>query len=897
MTVPPFVRTCGLVSRLCGSPCLLSRAPRRLASHYAPGAGITLPIEGADVTSRTRNIGIIAHIDAGKTTTTERMLYYAGYNKRLGSVDEGSTTTDFLPLERKRGITIQSAAITFHWPPAQDSHSGVSEGGHPHGAYIVNLIDTPGHADFTFEVVRSLRVLDGAVCILDGVAGVEAQTEQVWRQAREYQVPKIIYVNKLDRVGAAFGTTVRDIASRLQVWPAVCQIPWYAEKGEHFQGVVDLIRLRGLKWPSSLANSHSDHGDGKLIEEYSLEQLSKIDAGLAEEAQRARIALIELLSEHDESMVDKFLEHNEDHLAIPSLDVFASLRTCTIHERRVVPIFAGASYRNIGVQPLLDAITMLLPNPSEAPDPDFKSGDLQAKIGDIASGRFQDLALTREPTKKVAKHHARPHGVSKQDLQACALAFKVVYDGKNFLVYVRVYHGSLRRNSLLFNTSLRTVEKAPRLHRMYASDPVEIDEIPAGQIGVVPNLKHARTGDTLIACTGLNPKSGAGPPWDEMQLRPIEVPPPVFFAGVEPASGSEETNVREALQILLREDPSLRLSKDEDTGQQLLSGMGELHLEIAQDRLLHGLRAKAVIGPIEIGYRECIAAAAGPCPVTLERETRGKLVAAGCAAKVTPLTEVIDRNTGDHVDSVLERDNNLIQISVKRSEEAPSAPIQKVLPGALHPEAVFHAMQSGALAALARGPQHRFAIHGTLIRLRIDPEKDIFGEATSLSILSAVSRAAVGDALRESNQTKRTGLVEPVMHVVVSVDEQSFGTVMHDISSTRSGHILGLDEAVEKDGRGLKDEAMPIDLSKVYSPPDPFRSDATSSHDDDAAAASQRSRRTIVARVPLREMVGYMKHLRSLTQGRGNFVMRLDSYDRMQPQKEKMVVKQLKGVE
>ncbi|QGA14549.1 hypothetical protein EYB26_002204 [Talaromyces marneffei] len=326
----------------------------------------TLTDAGIDL-EKTRNIGIIAHIDAGKTTTTERMLYYSGFTRRIGDVDDGSTVTDFLPAERARGITIQSAAITFHWPPlaADGTSSGPSleelesqNLPRSRASHTVNLIDTPGHADFTFEVLRSLRILDGAVCILDGVAGVEAQTEKVWHQASVYQIPRVVYVNKLDRDGAAFGRTVREVGSRLQGWPAVCQIPWFEGGNGRFTGIADVISLQGLLW--------KEGGDGKSVKVFDLAGLENEDKRLAEELKHARVALVELLSEHDEDMVESFFEH-EDHLKVPPMTILKSLRKCLLgpEAQKIIPVFAGSSFRNMGVQPLLDAVNNLLPGPSE----------------------------------------------------------------------------------------------------------------------------------------------------------------------------------------------------------------------------------------------------------------------------------------------------------------------------------------------------------------------------------------------------------------------------------------------------------------------------------------------------------------------------------------------------
>ncbi|KAE8149987.1 ribosome-releasing factor 2, mitochondrial [Aspergillus avenaceus] len=839
----------------------------------------------AETLDRTRNIGIIAHIDAGKTTTTERMLYYSGFTRRLGDVDEGSTVTDFLPAERARGITIQSAAITFHWPPesAGDIPAQQSQAPRSAASHTVNLIDTPGHADFTFEVMRSLRILDGAVCILDGVAGVEAQTEQVWHQASTYRIPRLVYINKLDRDGAAFGRTVREVASRLGGWPAVCQIPWFEGGNGRFIGVADAINLQGLRW---------NEGDGKTVKMLSLEQLASEEPELAEELKRARTALVELLSEHDEVMVEKFFEC-EDHLAVPANDILDSLRRCLLEEqgRKIIPIFAGASFRNIGVQPLLDAVTNLLPSPTETPDPEVSiggvtgslrrllSGDLLVEQGEKAAG-----GKGKQKKKSVIQTESR-NAIEK--LQGCGLAFKVVNDPKRgVLVYVRVYSGSLDRNSVLYNTNLNVSERAPRLLKMYANDAVEVDSIPEGHIGVVVGLKHTRTGDTLVSCSGNKPTPPE--PLNTLQLRPIAVPPPVFFASVEPHSLSEEKRLQESLSMLLREDPSLHVTVDEDSGQTLLSGMGELHLEIARDRLLNDLKAKASMGRIEIGYRECPLDASAPTTKVFDKEIAGRKGKAGCTAQIEPLTDSPDTSPDTTSTTTTNINGNQITISTpdlqievskKGIEESP------LLPSGLDIPTLRTSLQNGCLAALARGPKYTFPMHATKVTLTLDPSH-LHGTDTTPSSLSAAARHATTAALHSLQD--RTSLMEPLMNVSISIDEGSLGPVVHDISSSRGGHIISLDSDSDHHDEHEKQEQQ-INPNKVYAPPDPFQAS------NGIEAAGTNRPRTITAKVPLKEMVGYLKHLRSLSAGRGTFVMSVDRFERMTAPRVKGVLAELRG--
>ncbi|CAG8271231.1 unnamed protein product [Penicillium salamii] len=857
---------------------------------------------------RTRNIGIIAHIDAGKTTTTERMLFYSGFTRRIGDVDEGSTVTDFLPAERARGITIQSAAITFHWPPGEVDGSTSQQAGAqgesiPRSAYphTINLIDTPGHADFTFEVMRSLRILDGAVCILDGVAGVEAQTEKVWNQASTYKIPRIIFVNKLDRDGAAFGRTVREVSSRLGVYPAVCQIPWFLGGNGAFVGVADAIHLQGLRW--------KEGEDGRAVKMTGLQQLETEEPALAQELRRARIALVELLSEHDEEIVEKFFECEEDHLAVSPADIIQSLRRCVLDQSsRIIPLFAGASFRNMGVQPLLDSIVNLLPSPPEAPDPEVSIGGVKGGLRNLLSGDLivqQSEKASASPKGKQQKKKNTSVQNSNDPiskLQSCALAFKVVNDAKRgVLVYVRVYSGSLDRNSLLFNTNLHLSERAPRLLKMYANDAVEVDSIPAGHIGVVVGLKQTRTGDTLVSYAGN--KATPPEPLTSLQLRPIAVPPPVFFTSVEPHSLSEEKRMQESLALLLREDPSLHVNVDEESGQTLLSGMGELHLEIARDRLINDLKAKATMGRIEIGYRETALGASSPITTVFDREIAGRKGKAGCTAVAEQLDENDEAPHDQDTLLVETYDGNQIiirapglQIEHSSRGEEESSPL---LPPGMDLVQFRTALQNGAVAALARGPQFTFPMHNTRVTLTIDPATDLFGNETSTSALTSAARQATVAALRDVQAGAGTTMMEPVMNVIISVDEASLGSVVHDISSSRGGHIISLDEEVPLPGtdassaaQALEEEALPpIDTSRVYAPPDPFETPSIGVE----IPASVTRPRTITAKVPLKEMVGYLKHLRSLTAGRGTFVMSVDRFENMSGQRQKAVIAELRG--
>ncbi|KAL8853653.1 MAG: hypothetical protein Q9221_001464 [Calogaya cf. arnoldii] len=769
---------------------------------------------------------------------------------------------------------------------------------------MINLIDTPGHADFTFEVVRSLRILDGAVCILDGVAGVEAQTEKVWKQAANYGIPKIIYINKLDRDGAAFGRTVHEIASRLFVWPAVCQVPWFESGKGRFCGLGDVVNLRAYRWP--------DGGDGKLVETIPIDELGEADSLFAEEIKKARLALVEVLSSHDEIMVEKFLDVDERSLDIAPDHIHASLRRCFLKKgSRIVPVYGGASFRNIGVQPLLDAVVQLMPNPNEVPIPEVSVGRAEGDLKQLMSGELLSTEAQSSPTtsRKGMKLTSRQPMAVISNLEACALAFKVVHDARRgALVYVRVYSGTISRGASLYNTNLQVTEPVQRLLRMYASDSVDIPTLPAGQIGVIPGLKHARTGDTLISYVGASPKTGPPPPLNSLQLRPIEVPPAVFFSSVESNSLGEAKAVGHALDLLIREDPSLQLSVDEDSGQTLLSGMGEFHLEIAGDRLIKDLKAKATMGKIEIAYREALLFPSPPKTALVNREIAGKKAKACCTAVVDRLEEHEQhRDSIDYYESNVLENGNLITTSIDVSNEStvsnedvtPEDPAETPdashgrLPSHLSSETLHMSLRNGALAALGRGIHYPFPFHNVHVSISIDPRHELLGKDTSTASLSSAAREATKAALKDAAKGG-TAIMEHVMKVIVSTDDASLGAVVKDLNSERGGSVQSLDDA-DVTTSGVREDLPTIDLRKVYAPRDPFEG-GTSFADQELAEMNNSNRqRTIKARVPLREMMGYLKHLRSITGGRGSFVMSPDRFERVIGQKVQRLKKALRG--
>lgn len=717
------------------------------------------------------------------------------------------------------------------------------------------------------------------------MAGVEAQTEKVWAQASAYQIPRIVFVNKLDRDGAAFGRTVRQIGTRLHTWPAVCGLPWWNAEGK-LQGVGDVIGLRGMAYKKG--------GDGKDIQVVGLEDLAREDATLAMELKRARIALVEILSEHDDAMVEHYLDADEDQLAISPNDIINSLRRVVLMQPQlVVPVFAGASFRNVGVQPLLDAVVDLLPSPAERPDSAIKlENGIQGGLADFLAGTLGPAtpAASQKSGKALSKDKA---SFALQSLEACALAFKVVADSKRgVLVYVRVYSGVLKTNAPLWNTNLRNTERGQRLLKMYANDAVDIESIPAGQIGVIPGLKFARTGDTLISYTGAHPKTGPPAPVSSLQLRPINVPPPVFFVSVEPNSLAEAKHIREALNLLLREDPSLHVSIDEESGQTHLAGMGELHLEIARDRLVDDLKAKARIGSIEIGYREAVTGPSGVVEETFDRDVAGKSSTAGCQASIEPLADRMIPTGITNLSFELPDNNHLTIVTPNLdSDGLPVGPELPSLPPHLSLQTVIQALRTGTSSALARGPTHSYPVHTTSVVLTFDLSKHVFVNTTPAS-LSSAARLAVHKALRHSATSSPTVMMEPVMLATISVEESSLGNVVHDISSQRGGSVVSLGSEDDAENASSTNAGIDIKVEKIYAPPDPFAGGHAAA---DVGSGNEHAQRQIVARVPLKEMVGYLKHLRSLTGGRGTFTMAVDRFERMSAMRQKAVVNEMRG--
>ncbi len=497
--------------------------------------------------AKVRNIGIMAHIDAGKTTTTERILFYTGINYKLGEVHEGAATMDWMEQEQERGITITSAATTTSWRD-----------------HTINIIDTPGHVDFTVEVERSLRVLDGAVAVFDGVAGVEPQSETVWRQANRYGVPRVCFVNKMDRVGAEFHRCVEMISDRLGAVPLVIQLPWGVESD--FRGVIDLVRMRGLLWNSE--------GKG---EDY---EVTEIPADHVEAAREWRDNMLEAIAENDEEMMELYLEGTE-----PDVDqLIAAIRRATISSA-ITPVLCGSAFKNKGVQPMLDAIVDFLPSPVDIP----------AVVGHSVGPDAVDVERAADPAEPFA-----------------ALAFKIMTDqhlGK--LTYLRVYSGTLSSGSQVLNSIKGRKERIGKIYQMHANKREERPTAIAGQIVAVMGLKDTTTGDTL--CDVAKP----------VVLESMTFPAPVINVAIEPKTKGDQDKLGIAIQRLAEEDPTFQVRTDEETGQTIIAGMGELHLEVLVDRMRREFRVEANIGRPQVAYRETVRKKVEKVEYTHKKQTGG----------------------------------------------------------------------------------------------------------------------------------------------------------------------------------------------------------------------------------------------------------------------------------
>ncbi|KAM9820917.1 ribosome-releasing factor 2, mitochondrial [Neosynchiropus ocellatus] len=642
--------------------------------------------------SKIRNIGIMAHIDAGKTTTTERMLYYSGYTRALGDVDDGDTVTDFMAQERERGITIQSAAVSFDWKN-----------------HRINLIDTPGHVDFTLEVERALRVLDGAVAVFDASAGVEAQTMTVWRQAEKHHVPCICFLNKMDKPAANLGLSLDSIKQKLKANPVLLQLP--VGSGRSFSGVVDLLTNERLSWQQT-----TDRDDGRAFEVTPVDPSD--DPKLLREVSEARAALIEQVADLDDEFADLLLTDFSDNFdAVPAVKLQEAVRRLTL-ARRGVPVLCGSSLKNKGVQPLLDAIVAYLPSPDE---------------------RHHDLVRWY-----------------KNDL--CALAFKVLHDKQSGpLVFLRIYSGTLKAQTAVHNINRDDTERVSRLLVPFADQHMEIPSITAGNIALTVGLKQVVTGDTIVSSKasaaaaarrahadgGKTKKRGEQ---SNVLLSGVEVPEPVFFCSIEPPTLSKQADLENALSCLQREDPSLKVRVDPDSGQTVLCGMGELHIEIIHDRIRREYGIETHLGPLQVAYRETVL----------------------CEASAS---DTLDRTIGDRRHLVT------VELTVTPdSSDSCDLDITEETSAKLTAD-MREALENGVQSSYLQGPVLGYPLQGVATLI----QSVTVETGTSPAMVSACVSRCMLKALKLAGGQ----VLEPLMSMEVTVGEEHLGSVLGDLAQRR----------------------------------------------------------------------------------------------------------------
>lgn len=628
---------------------------------------------------RTRNIGIMAHIDAGKTTTTERILYYTGRNYKIGEVHEGAATMDWMVQEQERGITITSAATTCMW-----------------NDHRINIIDTPGHVDFTVEVERSLRVLDGAVAVFDGVAGVEPQTENVWRQANKYGVPRMCFVNKMDRLGADFFKALDSIRDRLDCTPAVIQLPIGAEG--HYKGVVDLLTMQALVWE-----------DEELGAKWAVQD---VPADLVDQAEQYRAELVETLANFDEVILEKFIGEEE----VTAEELRVAIRRATI-ANEVVPILNGTAFKNKGVQPLLDAIVDYLPSPIDLPP-------------------TQGMNLKATETLERKADDNEPFA---------ALAFKIMTApdvGK--LVYFRVYSGQMPKGAQVYNSRTGNKERLGRVLEMHANHQQDRDGVFAGDIVAGIGLKNTKTGDTLCAIEA------------PIVLEELEFPEPVIHVAVEPKTKADQDKMSKALFSLSEEDPTFQVRSDEETGQTIISGMGELHLEVLVDRMLREFRVDATVGKPQVAYRETISQKVDKSTYTHKKQTGGS----GQYAEVT--------------------------ISIENTGPGGGYEFVDAISGGRIPKEYIPSVDAGIQDAMTAGVLAGYPTVDVRATLTDGKYHDVDSSEMAFKIAGTM-------AFKEAARKAKPILLEPIMKVEVVTPDDYMGDVMGDLSSRR-GKLGGMEQ-------------------------------------------------------------------------------------------------------
>jgi len=741
----------------------------------------------------TRNIGIMAHIDAGKTTSTERILFYTGVTYKIGSVDEGTATMDWMEQERERGITINSAATTASWDRFGKK-------------YRVNIIDTPGHVDFTVEVERSLRVLDGAVCVFDSVAGVQPQSETVWRQADKYRVPRICFVNKMDRMGADFDHVVRTIRQRLGAHPVPLQFPLGRE--DNFVGIIDFLEQKVVVWlEETLGAKFEIFEVEKLWDKAFVDSRADVAAALKGSAidkafyDEHRNKVIEYIAEHDDEVLDKYL--TEGTLSLEEMR--KSIRKSTL-ALKIVPVLAGSAFKNKGIQPLLDAVIDFLPSPVDVPPVEGSNPDTD------------EVELRRAADEQPFS----------------ALAFKIMSDPfVGHLTYIRVYSGVLRSGSYVYNSGKRTRERISRLLQMHANKREEIEEIYAGDICACVGLKSVNTGDTLC---------------DENKqiiLESIEFPAPVISVAIEPKTKADQDKLGVAMQRLAQEDPTFRVSTEPDTGQTLISGMGELHLEIIVDRMLREYNVQANVGRPQVAYRETIRKKADAEGKYI-KQTGGRGQYGHAVIELHPLPSSDRENmhelSTDDLDALAKKIVGGSGGKWKFDKEHRFLFIDKVVGGAI-PREFIAPVEAGIREALDNGVLAGFTMVDVAAVLVDGSYHDVDSNEMAFKIAGSM-------AFKEACSRAKPVLLEPIMKVEVVVPEEYMAAVFGDLNARRSA-IQGTE--------------------------------------------SRAGSNVIRVEVPLAQMFGYATDLRSRTQGRATFTMHFSHYAELPTALAEEVIKKHRG--
>ena len=650
--------------------------------------------------NKVRNIGIMAHIDAGKTTTTERILFYTGITHKIGEVHDGAATMDWMEQEQERGITITSAATTCFWNKNQ-----------------INIIDTPGHVDFTVEVERSLRVLDGAVAVFDGKEGVEPQSETVWRQADKYDVPRICFVNKMDKLGADFYFTVKTIIDRLGARPLVIQLPIGAEST--FEGVIDLVEMRALTW----------RGDVEMGAKYTVEE---IPADLKDKADEYRAQLLETVAETDEALLEKYFAGEELTVA----EIKGAIRKLTVTSQ-IYPVLCGSAFKNKGVQPMLDAVIDYLPSPLDVPSVEG------------SDPRDEEVKITRE---------------AKADAPFAALAFKVMthpFFGR--LTYIRVYSGAVDSGAQVINSTKGKKERIGKLFQMHANKENPVDSVTAGHIYAAIGLKDTTTGDTLCD------------PDKQIVLESMTFPKPVISVAIEPKTKGDQEKLGLAIQKLAEEDPTFRVEHDHETGQTVISGMGELHLDILVDRMRREFKVEANVGKPQVAYRETLKRPVDKYDYTHKKQTGGSGQFAKIQIKLEPM-EVTEDKSYEFVNAVT---------------------------GGRVPREYIPSVDAGIQDAMLVGTLAGYPVVGVKATLLDGAYHDVDSSEMAFKIAGSI-------AYKEASRLAQPTLLEPLMAVEVRTPEEYMGDVIGDLNSRR-GQIQAMDDA-----SGVKVVRALVPLSEMF---------------------------------------------------------------------------------